>query len=261
MKAKKHFGQNFLNDEGIISLIVSNIVNVYDHDSQVIEIGPGRCAITLPLLDELGSLDVIEIDHSLYPRLRDLQSKKPGLTLHEQDVLNFDFAKLAEEKNSTLQVCGNLPYNISTPILFKLYEYSDLLSHCHFMLQKEVVDRITATPGGKNYGRLSVMLQTRFEAEKLFEIPPEAFDPAPKVQSAVIRLTPYSTPKYAIGDEAFFSKVVQLAFGQRRKTLANALKPLLNQSIKDKLGDYLSQRAEQLEIAQFVDLANTLKMP
>ncbi len=249
---RKRFGQHFLHDPGVIRRIVTGIApRPGDH---LVEIGPGEGAITLELLRAVGQLDAVELDRDLIEPLRARSAGIGTLTVHSADALRFDFCSLvrAEEK---LRVVGNLPYNISTPLLFHLLDQAACIRDMHFMLQKEVVERMAAAPGGKDYGRLSVMLQARCEVTPLFTIGPGAFRPPPKVDSAVVRLVPRAAP-LAITDEAMFARVVAAAFAQRRKTLRNGLKGLLTAEAIAALGIEPGVRAEQLPLGDFVRLAN-----
>jgi 16S rRNA (adenine1518-N6/adenine1519-N6)-dimethyltransferase len=215
-----------------------------------VEIGPGRGALTLPLLERLPSLDVIEIDRDLAAALRE-RFPPQRLRVHEADALEFDFASLG----SGLRVVGNLPYNISSPLLFHLADAAAHLRDCHFMLQREVVERMAAPPGSKTYGRLSVMLQYRFDVEKLLRVPPGAFLPVPQVESAFVRLVPHRDLPHAAADEQLFGALVARAFGQRRKTLRNALRGLLEEADIRAAGIDASLRPEMLSVEQFVRLA------
>ncbi|WP_428087083.1 16S rRNA (adenine(1518)-N(6)/adenine(1519)-N(6))-dimethyltransferase RsmA [Candidatus Thioglobus sp.] len=241
-KARKRFGQNFLTDEKIIEQIVATIAP--KRDDNLLEIGPGQGAITLPLLECVDALNVIEIDRDLIEILT--AYNKPNLTIHQGDALNFDLNLF----NPPIRIVGNLPYNISSPILFHLLENRDKVIDMTFMLQKEVVQRMAADHGSKIYGRLSVMIQAFFEVELIFIVPPESFDPAPKVDSAIVYLTPLKTCKVA--NIEIFKKVVKAAFAHRRKTLRNCLKLLLTQ---EQTSIDLSQRAEMLDIDAFITLA------
>ena len=252
-KARKRFGQNFLIDHGIIRRIV-RAIGPRASDS-VVEIGPGQGAITASLLEACNRLNVIELDRDLIPILKVKFERFEGFNIHEADALKFDFSalQLASEK---LRVVGNLPYNISTPLIFHLLSYRNLFEDMHFMLQREVVLRLAAAPGDKNYGRLSVMAQYHCQVENVFEVPPECFDPAPKVVSAIVRLTPYEQPPIIANNPAHFAEVTKQAFQQRRKTLRNALKSTLENVNSDQLDVDLSLRAERLSVADFVHLSN-----
>ena len=246
---RKRFGQNFLRDESIIEAIARAIAPAdADH---VVEIGPGEGALTEALIDSGCQLDAIELDRDLRTRLLAAFSTHTGFTLHSADALQFDFASLATDKGR-LRVVGNLPYNISTPLIFHLLGQAEVIADMHFMLQLEVVERLTASPGGKNWGRLGVMAQFQCEVEQLFEVPPDAFYPPPKVQSAVVRLTPHSEPPYPDTDRTSLARVVTQAFSQRRKTLRNNFKGTLDDSDFERLQIDPSARAETLSIDDFV---------
>ncbi|QKQ24056.1 16S rRNA (adenine(1518)-N(6)/adenine(1519)-N(6))-dimethyltransferase RsmA [Candidatus Ruthia endofausta] len=240
-KARKCFGQNFLIDNRIIDRIVATIAP--KHDDNLLEIGPGQGAITLPLLDYVEQLNVIEIDRNLISMLESL--KHPNLIIHQGDVLKFDLNTLP----APIRVIGNLPYNISSSVLFHLLENLDKIKDMTFMLQKEVVERMAANNGSKIYGRLSVMMQTFFDVQMIFIVPPESFNPAPRVESAIVHLNPLTQAKTK--DIKVLEKVVKLAFSQRRKTLRNCLKSILTQEQTD---IDLSQRAEMLTIDDFITL-------
>ncbi len=249
--ARKRFGQNFLQDSRIIADIVQ-AVRPQPADT-VVEIGPGLGAITEPLAAKLDCLHVCEIDRDIigYLKTRPYAGK---LVIHEGDVLQFDFASVPGRK----KIVGNLPYNISTPLLFHLSRYTDEVEDMHFMLQKEVVERMVAEPGSNDFGRLSVMLQYFFEMEKLLDVPPEAFSPAPKVDSAVVRLIP---AKYRIGqaqDFEQFAALVKQAFHQRRKTIRNNLKGLADDNDLQAAGISPQERAEHIAPEKYVALANLL---
>lgn len=247
-KARKRFGQNFLSDPNILRKIVTAIRP--RPDDVMVEIGPGLGAMTAPLLETLKHLHVVEIDRDLIARLKE-EFPAGKLTIHAGDALKFDFGSLGEK----IRVVGNLPYNISTPILFHLAAFASQVEDMHFMLQKEVVDRMAAEPGSDAYGRLSVMLQYRFMVERLFIVPPGAFRPAPKVDSAIVRLIPYATLPHPAKDEALFGRVVTAAFSQRRKTLRNTLRDFLTPDDWAATGIDPGLRAENLGVEQFVILA------
>ena len=246
---RKRFGQNFLEDRAVVDNIVA-AVNPRQGD-HFVEIGPGLGALTEPLLRRLDHLDVIEIDRDIVADLRARHSAE-RLTIHEGDALDFDFPLLGDD----LRVIGNLPYNISTPLLFCLTAHARVVRDAHFMLQREVVERMGAQAGTSEYGRLSVMLQYRWNIEPLFEVDPEAFRPAPKVWSAVVRLQPHATLPHLAQNEKVFADVVTRAFGQRRKTLRNTLKELLSTDDLDRLGIDPGARGETLGVADFVRVAN-----
>ena len=246
-QARKRFGQHFLTDQGVIS----EIVNTIDPQSgqQMLEIGPGLAAMTQPLVERLGHLHVIELDRDLAARLR----QHKHLTVHEADVLKVDITALAINLNSqTLRVVGNLPYNISTPILFHLLDHVAVIQDQHFMLQKEVVERMVAAPSSAAYGRLSVMLQWRYAMEMVVEVGPMAFDPPPRVDSAVVRMVPHSQP--APLPVALLSELVQVAFSQRRKLLRHTLGRWLQD--RGLAADFdVQRRAEEVAVAEYVLLA------
>lgn len=250
--ARKRFGQNFLQDKSIISqLIASAQTQPYQH---WVEIGPGLGALTAPLLRTGVRLDVIELDRDLVSLLHTAFHDHPQLTIHSADALHFDFTALATDAEK-LRVIGNLPYNISTPLLFHLLSNAHCIQDMHFMLQKEVVNRMCAAPGSKQYGRLSVMVQYYCATEWLFDVPPESFDPIPKVMSAIIRLTPHLTPPVVINNIENLNRVVTEAFSQRRKTLRNCLKKLLDEDALIQLNIDPNARAETLSLADFAKLS------
>ncbi len=253
--ARKRFGQHFLHDPNVIQRIVAAIGPA--PDDPMVEIGPGLGAITAPLLARLNALDAVEIDRDAIAHLKaTLGTVQPGrgeLRLHEADVLEFDFRQLRGEHR--LRLVGNLPYNISTPLLFRLIEQRDCIQDMHFMLQKEVVDRMAATEGEDAYGRLSVMLAPWLKVEPLFDIGPGAFRPPPKVVSTVVRLRPYESPPFDVSEPKRFAAVVAAAFSQRRKTLRNALRSLLSAEQILAAGIDPGARAEVISPAQFADLA------
>ena len=248
---KKRFGQNFLHDPDIIRSLVAAIRP--QPDDLMVEIGPGLGALTQPLLRALDHLHAVELDRDI---ITWMQGHYPAdkITIHSSDALKFDFAALGNH----LRVVGNLPYNISTPILFHLLDNVAGIVDMHFMLQKEVVERMVAAPSTAAYGRLSVMLQYRLQMEYLFTVPPEAFDPPPKVESAFVRAVPHAALPFPARNEALLGKVVTAAFGQRRKTLRNTLKGLLDDAGFAQLGIDPQLRAENLGVEQFVAIANHL---
>lgn len=247
---RKRFGQHFLADPAIIDAIV-RAIDPRPRDAMV-EIGPGLAALTQPLVERLGKLRVIELDRDLAARLR----AHPQLAVTEADVLTVDFRALAGEMHSgKLRVVGNLPYNISTPILFHLLDFVDVVADQHFMLQKEVVDRMTAQPATADYGRLSVMLQWRYEMENVLHVPPQAFDPPPKVDSAVVRMVPFEHP--APVDAKLLSEIVQVAFSQRRKLLRHTLGRWLETRGWGGRFD-VQRRAEEVPVAEYIGLALAL---
>jgi len=251
-RPRKRFGQNFLHDPGIIGRIVTAIRPL--PDEHLVEIGPGQGAITLPLLEAAGRLTVIELDRDLIQPLQNRCRTAGELTVHNTDALRFDFCGLAGD--SALRIVGNLPYNISTPLLFHLLGQRGCIQDMHFMLQKEVVERMAAGPGSGQYGRLSVMLQYRCRVSPLFSIGPDAFTPPPKVESAFVRLEPFAQPPVNVTDEAVFATVVRQAFAQRRKTLRNALRGLLDAEEISAAGIDPGLRAETLGLEAFAALAD-----
>lgn len=251
---KKRFGQHFLHDKNILSRIVEYVAP--KPGERIVEIGPGEGALTLPLLRAAGSLTVIELDRDLIEPLRTRASGVGELTIVHRDVLEVDIGALAG--GGTIRLVGNLPYNISTPILFHCLDHATAIRDMHFMLQKEVVERMAAGPGSKTYGRLSVMLQLRCTVEPLFDVPPAAFAPPPKVDSAVVRLVPLPADKLPQADFEVIDRVVRAAFGQRRKTLSNALKGVATTDEMIAIGIDPRARAEQLPPEAFVALARAL---
>jgi 16S rRNA (adenine1518-N6/adenine1519-N6)-dimethyltransferase len=248
---RKRFGQNFLVDAQVIADIVSAIAP--QRDDCLVEIGPGLGALTRPLLESVDHLHTVEIDRDIIARLQ--KSYPAGrLTIHSGDALAFDFGALG----SRLRIVGNLPYNISTPLLFHLAGYADRVYDMHFMLQKEVVERMVAAPGESAFGRLSVMLQYRFWLEWLLDVPPGSFDPPPKVDSAVVRMIPRDPAELLAHDEALLSRVVAAAFAQRRKMLRNNLKGILDDAAFGELGIAPTLRAEDVPVADYVRIANWL---
>lgn len=255
-QARKRFGQNFLRDPGIISRIVRAIAP--RPGERLVEIGPGQGALTEPLLEAAGGqLEVIELDRDLIPGLRVQFFNYPDFVIHEGDALKFDFRAL-RGAGEPLRVVGNLPYNISTPLIDHLLKAGDAIADMHFMLQKEVVVRLAAAPGGADWGRLSVMAQYRCRVDDLFTVPPEAFVPRPKVDSAIVRLTPYAELPWAALDEALLFKVVRQAFSQRRKTLRNNLKGLIEGEALAELSIDPARRPQTLSVEEFVRIANHL---
>ncbi|GAB6141736.1 16S rRNA (adenine(1518)-N(6)/adenine(1519)-N(6)) -dimethyltransferase RsmA [Methylosoma difficile] len=254
--ARKRFGQNFLHDHSIIYNIFSSIqASAGEH---WVEIGPGLGALTEPLLKQKLNLDVVELDRDLVALLEKKFAAYDNLRIHSADALRFDFAALAAP-GEKLRVIGNLPYNISTPLMFHLLDNAYCIEDMHFMLQKEVVDRICAEPGSKKYGRLSVMMQYYCDTEWLFDVPPESFDPAPQVTSAIVRLVPHKQPPVQIKDVKVLNRVVTEAFMQRRKTLRNALKKLISDEAINELGIDASLRAENITLEEFAKLSSLVE--
>ncbi len=251
-RARKRFGQNFLHDPAVIQRIISSIAP--RRGQHVVEIGPGLGALTLPLLRELGELDVIELDRDIIPLLQDKARGLGDLRIHNSDALRFDFGTLCAE-NQKLRLIGNLPYNISTPILFHLLRQARHIQDMHFMLQREVVERMVAPPGSKTYGRLSVNLALQASCEPLFIVGPGAFKPAPKVESAVVRLTPLESAEQPKNQDTF-NTLVSTAFSARRKTIANALKTLLERQQIESLDIDPGLRPEQLSADDYRRLSD-----
>ena len=254
--ARKRFGQNFLIDQQVIADIVNAVAP--QRDDCVVEIGPGLGALTDPLIRRVDHLQVVEIDRDIIARLRKRYPPEK-LTIHEGDALAFDFATLARAGRGGMHIVGNLPYNISTPLLFHLAGFAEHVRDMHFMLQKEVVERMVAEPGTNDFGRLSVMLQYRFVMDWLIDVPPESFEPAPKVDSAVVRLIPRPATELTVKDEAKFSAIVAAAFGQRRKMLRNNLKGFLDDAGFVELGISPTARAEELSVGDYIRIANRLE--
>ncbi|URL06253.1 16S rRNA (adenine(1518)-N(6)/adenine(1519)-N(6))-dimethyltransferase RsmA [Avibacterium sp. 21-595] len=259
--ARKRFGQNFLSDDNIIQSIVAAIYP--QPDQFLVEIGPGLGALTEPVAERVERLTVVELDRDLAERLRHHPFLHQKLNVIETDAMQFDFGQLYRdehlaEKNQKLRIFGNLPYNISTPLMFHLFNYCEQIQDMHFMLQKEVVKRLCAAPNSKAYGRLTIMAQYFCQVMPVLEVPPTAFKPAPKVDSAVVRLIPHSTLPHPVKDLYWLNRVCTQAFNQRRKTLRNALSTLFSAENLTALGIDLNARAENLSIADYARLANWL---
>lgn len=253
-QARKRFGQHFLTSDEIIQQIV-HAVSPQQGDT-IVEIGPGQGAITTPLAQLATTLHAIEFDRDLVPRLIRRYADNNNVRIHEADALTFDFASLGDR----LRIVGNLPYNISTPLLFHLLRFRDSIEDMHFMLQKEVVDRMAAQPGNKSYGRLTIMLGCALEVVPLFDVPREAFSPAPKIVSSVVRMRPIPQPDFRIHDTAAFESLVKLAFSKRRKTLRNALQGMATVADIEAVGLNPTIRPEQVSIAIWVALANKISV-
>ena len=249
-RARKRFGQNFLQDANVIEGIVRAIAP--GENDHLIEIGPGLGALTQHLIGRSWRLDVIELDRDLVAKL---QALDPALRIHNSDALKFDYRTLYDGEHK-LRLIGNLPYNISSPLIFHLLDQAEIIHDMHFMLQKEVVERMAASPGGGDYGRLSIMVQYRCKVDMLFTVGPEAFRPAPKVESAIVRLMPYAQAPFPAQDEKVFAAMVNQAFSQRRKTLRNALKNFIDAAGMQAAGIDPAARPETLSVEQFVRLAN-----
>ncbi len=254
-QARKRFGQNFLVDQNIIANIIGNAMI---RSGQLwVEIGAGQGALTEPLVKKVTHLDVVELDRDLVKWLEYKFAAQTNVNIHSADALRFDFAALAPE-GEKLHIIGNLPYNISTPLMFHLLETTDCIADMIFMLQKEVVNRICAQPNGNSYGRLSVMMQYYCATEWLFDVPPESFKPVPKVMSAMVRLVPHLQPPVEVDNVKTLSKLVTEAFSQRRKTLRNSLKNSLSEAEIVELGIDANLRAENISLRDFAKLANAV---
>lgn len=255
---RKRFGQHFLSDQAVIQHIIAALnPKSTDH---LIEIGPGQGALTLPLLKQVKELEVVELDRDLIPELK-LRTLRVGkLIIHEADALTFDFAACKQDARK-LRIFGNLPYNISTPLIFHLLTATSAISDMVFMLQKEVAERLASPPKGEHYGRLSVMVQYHAQVDLLFNVPPQAFFPPPKVESSVIRMTPFTSPPYPVHNYDLFAEIVKTAFGQRRKTLRNSLKRMITDEQWRHIQIASDLRAEDLGVADFVAMSNVLMPP
>ncbi|MBD9680398.1 16S rRNA (adenine(1518)-N(6)/adenine(1519)-N(6))-dimethyltransferase RsmA [Pseudomonas sp. PDM18] len=253
-RARKRFGQNFLHDAGVIHKILRAIAA--KEGQHLLEIGPGQGALTEGLVDSGAKLDVIELDLDLIPQLKWRFGLKPNFSLHQGDAMKFDFSSLIASPEDKLRVVGNLPYNISTPLIFHLLDHASLIQDMHFMLQKEVVERLAAEPGNGDWGRLSIMVQYFCRVDYLFTVGPGAFNPPPKVESAIVRLVPYAEPPHPAKDHRVLERIVREAFNQRRKTLRNTLRTLMSVEDIEAAGVDPTLRPEQLSVADFVSLAN-----
>lgn len=255
-RPRKRFGQNFLQDPFIIQRIIEGVHPA--KTDRVVEIGPGLGAITIPLLERVERLEVIELDRDLAHQLQNQFATNNKLVIHTQDALTFDFDTFYDDHlpDNKLRIVGNLPYNITTPLIFHLLKFSNRIKDMHFMLQKEVVDRLIAKPNTKDYGRLSIMVQYYCQTDALFAVPPEAFYPKPAVYSAFIRLTPYTEPPYTALDLELFQTITRTAFNQRRKTLSNALKPYLRLEDYKSLNLDHTLRPETLSVSDYVKISN-----
>lgn len=253
-KARKRFGQNFLIDQQVIGQILAAINP--SSDDNLIEIGPGMAAITEHLVKLCPSMTLVELDRDLIEFLKRKLIDYPSVSIINGDALKTNFGEFYQGEK--LRLVGNLPYNISTPLLFHLLDTKEYIRDMHFMLQREVVDRLSASPGEKSYGRLSVMIQYHCRVMPLIPVPPSSFNPAPKVQSAVVRLTPYDEPPHKAENPELLSKIVSLCFQQRRKTLKNCLNSYAQYILSDTNTVDLTKRPEQLSVAEFVDLSNCI---
>jgi 16S rRNA (adenine1518-N6/adenine1519-N6)-dimethyltransferase len=253
-RPRKRFGQNFLHDQQVIDRIIASIAP--KPSDLLLEIGPGEAALTKPLIESGAELHVLEIDRDLVARLTKKFAGTSNITIHSCDALRVDFSEISSGR--PFRLIGNLPYNISTPLIFHLLDWHELVIDMHFMLQKEVVDRMASGPGSKAYGRLSVMTQFRCNITPLFDVQPESFTPAPRVSSSIVRLQPLPGPPFDVGSEKNLGKVVAAAFSQRRKTLRNSLRSLFTAEQILAAGIDPGQRAEQLSLSQFAALARSL---
>ncbi len=253
-RPRKRFGQNFLHDQQVIERIVASIAPL--PTDLLLEIGPGQAALTTPLVASGAELHVLEIDRNLVAQLENKFAHTSNITIHSCDALRLDFSEITGGR--PFRLIGNLPYNISTPLIFHLLRWHELVTDMHFMLQKEVVDRMASGPGSKAYGRLSVMTQFRCKVTPLFDVQPKSFTPPPRVCSSVVRLQPLPTPAFEPGPGKSLEQVVAAAFSQRRKTLRNSLRSLLNAEQILTAGIDPGQRAEQLSLSQFAALARAL---
>jgi len=255
-KPRKRFGQHFLCDQAVVHRIVGALApKVGQH---IVEIGPGQGAITLPILKLAQQIDVVELDRDLIPELEERTDRAGRINVHEADALAFDFASLKTDSR-LLRICGNLPYNISTPLIFHLLTYANIVSDMLFMLQKEVAERLAAPADSEHYGRLSVMTQYFCDVHLLFDVSPNAFFPPPKVMSSIVQLVPFKEPPHKANDFKKFEDVVKQAFNQRRKTLRNSLKTLVDADVWANVSVRPEQRPEELTVQQFVEISNAIK--
>lgn len=251
-QARKRFGQHFLTSSDTIEQIVAAIAPL--EGETIVEIGPGQGAITAPLAASATKLHAIEFDRDLIAKLKRQFQERENVSIHEADALQFDFSTLGD----SIRVVGNLPYNISTPLLFHLLTFKDIVTDMHFMLQKEVVDRMSAAPGNKDYGRLTIMLGCQLEVVPLFDVPPDAFTPPPKVMSSVVRMRPLPNTQFDIQDPQTLEQVVKQAFSRRRKTLRNALQGHAGEADIESAGLDPGKRPEQIPVDGWISLANLL---
>jgi 16S rRNA (adenine1518-N6/adenine1519-N6)-dimethyltransferase len=250
---RKRFGQHFLHDKSIIQRLVNAIAP--QPGQHIIEIGPGQGALTVPILTLINTMDAIELDKDLIPALKQRCADKGNLNVHQGDALAFDFSSLFDGK-APLRIIGNLPYNISTPLIFHLLTFASYISDMHFMLQKEVVDRLAAKPNNKTYGRLGVMVQYHCAVTALFDVPPSAFYPPPQVDSSIVRLIPYHDIPHTARNYSHFSSIVKEAFSHRRKTLRNSLKNLVSDADWDRITVDARLRAEDLSVEDYLKISN-----
>ena len=250
-KARKRFGQNFLQDENVINAIITSLAA--KKNQHFVEVGPGLGALTFKLLPLVTQLDVIELDRDLAQHLQNIAAKKSQLTIYNIDVLKFNFTQLQKQP---LRIVGNLPYNISTTLIFHLLKFTAIISDMTFMLQKEVVERITAAPNTSSYGRLSVIVQYYCTTDYLFTVPPTAFKPKPKVESAMVHLTPYQVKPFVAIDEITLARIVKLAFMHPRKMIANNLKTIINTNSLENLSICPKKRPGELSVQDYVTISN-----
>jgi len=255
-KPRKRFGQNFLHDPRVIQAILSAINT--KQDDHIIEIGPGLGALTAGLVTDCGQMDVVEIDNDLIPYLENNFGSHAHFKIHQCDALKFDFASMGDADNP-IRIVGNLPYNISTPLIFHLLTQNHVIQDMHFMLQKEVVDRLCAGAGDSAYGRLGIMVQYHCETERVLSVGPGAFNPPPKVDSAVVRLTPHKQKPVTTENVGLLGKIVTAAFSQRRKTIRNGLKKLADSTLLEEAGINPGERAENIALKEFANLADLLQ--
>ena len=252
---RKRFGQHFLHDNAIIQRIIATLAP--KANEHLVEIGPGLGALTLPLLKKTKGLDVIELDRDLIPQLKEKSHDIGELTIYSADALTFDFASIKKDERY-LRIFGNLPYNISTPLIFHLLHFAPIVSDMLFMLQKEVAERMAANANDEHYGRLSVMVQYHCEVDIAFDVPPSAFYPPPKVDSSIVRLTPYRNYPHCAHDYPLFESIVRHAFGQRRKTLRNSLKTIIEDDAWAAISIPSTLRPENLTVNDFIEISNQL---
>lgn len=252
---RKRFGQHFLSDQAIVQRIVASLAP--QANQHLIEIGPGQGAITLPVLKIAKSLEVVELDRDLIPQLEERCDRAGRLHIYSADALEFDFSSVRKDER-LLRIFGNLPYNISTPLLFHLLTFAPIVADMLFMLQKEVAQRLAAPADSEHYGRLSVMVQYHCEVQLLFDVPPSAFFPPPQVMSSIVRLVPYKQLPYPAKDFSLFEKIVKQAFGQRRKTLRNSLKGIIDNGTWEQVTVHSDMRPENLSVKDFVELSNAI---
>ncbi len=253
---RKRFGQHFLHDKTVIKHMIDVIAPL--PSEHLVEIGPGHGALTLPILKKAGTLDVIELDRDLIPFLKQRCMDKGNVIIHQADALSFDYLQLIKE-NQPIRLIGNLPYNISTPLIFHLISYASHVKDMHFMLQKEVVDRLAARTATEHYGRLSIMVQYHCSVQSVFHVRPDAFSPPPRVDSSLVRLVPYHTLPYLAHDYEQFALLVKTAFMHRRKTLRNCLKQLISDEVWEMLPIDPHLRPEQISLSEYVKLSNLLE--